>query len=31
VIAFADDIIVLTRGECKIEEENYANQDVIKI
>jgi hypothetical protein len=31
VIAFANDLIVLTRGTCKIETENYANQDVKKI
>jgi hypothetical protein len=31
VIAFADDLIVLTRGACKIEAENYANQDLMKI
>jgi len=30
VIAFADDLIVLTRGACKIEAENYANQDLMK-
>jgi hypothetical protein len=28
VIAFVDDLIVLTRGACKIETENYANQDL---
>jgi hypothetical protein len=28
VIAFADDLIVLKRGECKVEAENYANQDL---
>jgi len=27
VIAFADDLIVLTRGACKMETENYSNQD----
>ena len=26
-----DDLIVLTRGACKIETENYANQDLKKI
>jgi len=31
VIAFADDLIVLTRGACKMETENYANQDLKKI
>jgi hypothetical protein len=31
VIAFADDLIVLTRGTSKIEPENYANQDLKKI
>jgi hypothetical protein len=31
VIAFADALIVLTRGACKIEAENYANQDLMKI
>jgi len=31
VIAFADDLIVLTRGACKMETENYANQDLRKI
>jgi hypothetical protein len=31
VIAFADDLIVLTRGACKMETENYANQDLTKI
>jgi hypothetical protein len=31
VIAFADDLIVLTRGACKIEAENYAKQDLMKI
>jgi len=31
VIAFADDLIVLTRGACKIETENYVNQDLKKI
>jgi hypothetical protein len=31
VIAFVDDLIVLTRGTCKIETENYANQDLKKI
>jgi hypothetical protein len=31
VIAFADDLIVLTRGACKTESENYANQDLMKI
>jgi len=30
VIAFADDLIALTRGTCKIEAENYANQDLMK-
>jgi len=30
VIAFADDLIVLTRGTCKMETENYANQDLKK-
>jgi hypothetical protein len=31
VIAFADDLIVLTKGACKIEAKNYANQDLMKI
>jgi hypothetical protein len=31
VIAFADDLFVLTRGACKMETENYANQDLKKI
>jgi hypothetical protein len=31
VIAFADDLIVLTRGVCKRERENYVNQDFKKI
>jgi hypothetical protein len=31
VIAFVDDLIVLTRGACKIETENYTNQDLKKI
>ena len=31
VTDFADDLIVLTRGACKIEIENYANQDLKKI
>jgi len=31
VIAFADDVIVLKRGACKMETENYANQDFKKI
>ena len=31
VIAFADDLIVLTRGASTIEAENYANQDLKKI
>jgi hypothetical protein len=31
VIAFADDLIVLTKGACKIETEKYANQDLKKI
>jgi hypothetical protein len=31
VIAFADDLIVLTRGTSTIEAENYANQDLKKI
>jgi len=26
-----DDLIVLTRGACKIETKNYANQDLKKI
>jgi hypothetical protein len=30
-IAFAEDVIVLTRGACKIEREKYANQDLKKI
>jgi len=31
VIDFADDFIVLTGGACKIETENYVNQDLKKI
>jgi len=31
VTAFAGDLIVLRRGACKIEIENYANQDLKKI
>ena len=31
VIAFADDVIVLTRGAYKLEAENTANQDLLKI
>jgi hypothetical protein len=31
VIAFADDLVVLTRGAYKIETEIYANQDLKKI
>jgi hypothetical protein len=31
VIAFVDDLIILTRGACKMETENYANQDLKKI
>ena len=31
VIAFADDLIILTKGESLAEAENYANQDIKKI
>ena len=31
VIAFADDLIVLTREACKMETENYSNEDLKKI
>ena len=31
LIAFVDDLIVLTRAACKIETERYANQDLKKI
>jgi len=31
VIAFGDDLIVLARRACKMETENYANQDLKKI
>ena len=31
VIAFADDILVLTRGKCAFDAENYANHDLKKI
>jgi hypothetical protein len=31
VIAFADDLIVLMRGACKMEAEKYANQDLKQI
>jgi hypothetical protein len=30
VIAFADDLLVLTRGKCTLDAENYANQDLQK-
>jgi hypothetical protein len=30
-MAFVDDLIVLTRGACKIEAENYANLDLKRI
>ena len=31
VIAFADELVVLTRGASKMETENYSNQDLKKI
>ena len=31
VIAFVDDLLVLTRGKCALDAENYANQDLKKI
>ena len=31
VTAFADDLLVLTRGKCALDAENYANQDLKKI
>jgi len=31
VIAFADDLLVLTRGKSALDAENYANQDLKKI
>jgi len=31
VIAFADDLMALTRGKCTLDAENYANQDLNKI
>jgi hypothetical protein len=31
VIAFAGDLMVLTRGKCALDTENYANQDLKKI
>jgi len=31
IIAFAEDFIVLTRGEYKMETENYTNYDLNKI
>ena len=31
MIAFADNLIVLTSGACKMETENYMNQDLKKI
>jgi len=31
VIAFAGDLLVLTRGKCTLDAENYANQDLQKI
>jgi len=31
VIDFANDLIVLTRGACKMETESYWNQDLKKI
>ena len=31
VIAFADDLLALTRGKCTLDAENYANQDLQKI
>ena len=31
VIAFADDLLVLTRGKCALDAENYANQDLKKL
>ena len=31
VIALADDLLVLTRGKCALDAENYANQDLKQI
>jgi hypothetical protein len=31
VIAFADDLLVLSRGKCALDSENYANRDLKKI
>jgi len=31
VIAFADDLLVLTRGKSALDAENYANQDLKKL
>jgi len=31
VIAFADDLLVITRGKCALDAENCANQDLKKI
>jgi len=31
VIAFADNLLVLTQGKCALDPENYANQDLKKI
>ena len=31
VIAFADDLLVLARGKCALDAENYANQDLKNI
>jgi hypothetical protein len=31
VISFADDLLVLTRGKCVLDAENYVNQDLKKI
>ena len=31
MLAFADDLIVLTRGAFKMETKNYSNQDLKKI
>lgn len=31
IVAFADDLVVLTKGATRIESENYANSDIYKI
>jgi len=31
LVAFADDLMLLTRGACKMETEHYTNQDLKKL